>query len=455
MLIYFENYPILQQNCTMIKAGKRLLFSSVFLINVICCSTSKKTSMTGQINKDASIMGTERGTQGEDPFFINLFRQYPAWFNQVVEHKKDWNVQVIYTEINRKKNGQPELINHYFNTNDKAYFYPASTVKMPVALLALQKLNELKIAGVDRNTTMLNFAGYSGQSDVFNEPNSPDGNPTIANYIKKIFLASDNDAFNRLYEFLGQEYINRELQKKGYTSAQILHRLDIFLSEDENRHTNEIAFYDSSANPVYRQPMLFNTTQYEKRNDAVGKNYYSGGILKEGPMNFSKKNRISLNDLHTILTSLIFPSAVKPSQRFNITKEDRNFVLEYMSMFPRESVFPAYDSSYQDAYVKFILWGADRATQPGSIRIFNKPGDAYGHMIDVAYVVDFDKKIEFMVSAIIYCNEDGILNDDKYDYETIGKPFMKNLGQALYNYELTRPRPNPPVLSDFIFNYGK
>ncbi|MEO7264576.1 MAG: serine hydrolase [Ferruginibacter sp.] len=437
------------------KAGKGLFFGSVFLINAICCSPSKNASMTGQNSQDSSAREEQNNIALEDPFFINLFKLYPEWFDQVMAHKKDWNVQVIYTEINRKKNGEPELINHYFNTKDGAYFYPASTVKLPVALLALQKLNELKTAGINMNTPMLNLARYSGQSDVYNEPNSPDGNPTIANYIKKIFLVSDNDAFNRLYEFLGQEYINRELHKKGLSSAQILHRLDIFLSEDDNRHTNEIAFYDSSSQLVYQQPMQFNTVQYDKRNDALGKGYYSAGVLKEGPMNFSKKNRISLNDLHTILTGLIFPSAVKPSQRFNITNEDRNLVLQYMSMFPRESVFPAYDSSYQDAYSKFILMGAGKEPMPSGIRIFNKEGDAYGHMIDVAYVVDFDKKIEFMVSAMIYCNEDGILNDDKYDYETIGKPFMKNLGQAIYNYELNRPKKLQPDLSSFKFNYGK
>ncbi len=411
--------------------------------------------MTGQKSKDNSAIVVQAGTAKAELFFRNLFKNNPAFFDSVEAHKKDWNVQFIYTEINRKKNGEPELINHYFNTTDRAYFYPASTVKFPVALLALQKLNELKTAGIDRNTTMLNLASYSGQSDVYNEPNSPGGNPTIASYIKKIFLVSDNDAFNRLYEFLGQEYINRELHKKGFTSAQVLHRLDIFLSEDENRHTNDIAFYDSSGQFIYKQPMQFNTVQYDKRNDALGKGYYSGGVLKEGPMNFSKKNRISLNDLHTMLTGLIFPSAVNPSQRFNITNEDRNLVLEYMSMFPRESVFPAYDSSYQDAYSKFILMGAGKEPMPAGIRIFNKEGDAYGHMIDVAYVVDFDKKIEFMVSAMIYCNEDGILNDDKYDYETIGKPFMKNLGQAIYNYELSRPKKVQPDLSSFKFSYGK
>ncbi|MEO6404934.1 MAG: serine hydrolase [Ferruginibacter sp.] len=434
------------------KARNKFMLGFVFLINAICCSSTKKT--TEPVN-NPMLSSQKFKSENDDMFFEQLFKQYPAWFNDVLAHKKDWNVQVIYTQINRKKNGEPELINHYFNTKDQAYFYPASTVKFPVALLALQKLNELKESGIDLNTSMLNLATYNGQSDVYNEPNSPDGRPTIANYVKKIFLVSDNDAFNRLYEFLGQDYINRELQKKGYMSAQILHRLDIFLSEDENRHTNEIAFYDSSGKIIYRQPMQFNTTKYPDRKDSLGNGYYSGGLLKNDPMNFSKKNRISLTDLHAILTSLIFPKAVKPSQRFNINENDRKMVLEYMSMFPGESKFPAYDSSYQDVYSKFILMGAGKEPMPAGIRIFNKEGDAYGHMIDVAYVVDFEKNIEFMASAIIYCNVDGILNDDKYDYDLIGKPFMKNLGQALYNYEVNRPRQVQPNLSSFKFNYGK
>jgi hypothetical protein len=126
-----------------------------------------------------------------------------------------------------------------------------------------------------------------------------------------------------------------------------------------------------------------------------------------------------------------------------------------MSQFPAESVYPSYDSSYQDAYVKFILYGAEKGALPKNVRIFNKPGDAYGQMIDVAYVVDFKNKIEFFVSAAIYCNRDGILNDDQYDYDTIGLPFMKNIGKTLYEYELKRKKNILPDLSSLIFRYDK
>jgi len=58
-----------------------------------------------------------------------------------------------------------------------------------------------------------------------------------------------------------------------------------------------------------------------------------------------------------------------------------------------------------------------------------------------------------MLCATIYCNSDGILNDDKYDYETVGYPFMKHLGQLIYDHELKRKRKFIPDLSEFIIDY--
>ena len=391
-----------------------------------------------------------------DAFLEDIMAKNPQFFAEILKNRMEWNVQVIYTQVDRGANGIPSLKNHYFNVNPARYFYPASTVKFPVSLLALQRLNELKDKGIDKNTTMITEAAYSGQTAVYNEPTTPDGKPSIAHYIKKILMVSDNDAYNRLYEFLGQEYINTELHKKGYEDVQLLHRLQIALTEEENRHTNPVNFLDGSGQLLYAQPMQHNTKQYVARNDSMGIGYYSRGKLVNEPMNFSKKNRISLEDLHNILVGLVFPNKIRAAQRFNLTEEDRRFVLKYMSQFPGESVYPAYDTaSYWDAYCKFMLYGAEKGSLPKNVRIFNKVGDAYGQLLDVAYIVDFDKKIEFFVSAVIYCNGDGVLNDDKYNYDDIGFPFMKNLGTVLYDYELTRPKKIVPDLSGWLFNYDK
>jgi hypothetical protein len=64
-------------------------------------------------------------------------------------------------------------------------------------------------------------------------------------------LVSDNEAFNRLYEFLGQEYINNALHKMDYKNAQILHRLQVSLNDDQNRITNPVTFYDTSGKMLY------------------------------------------------------------------------------------------------------------------------------------------------------------------------------------------------------------
>ena len=390
-----------------------------------------------------------------DSLMLQILEQHPQYFDSILKYRKQWNVQFIYTQIDRGANGIPALKNFYFNVDPQQYFYPASTIKLPICLLALQKLNELKAIGITANTTMITEPASVNLVPAYNDPTTLDGKPTIANYIKKILMVSDNDAYNRLYEFLGRKYINEQLNLKGYDDVQILHRLDIILSEKENRTTNPINFYDNNNKLIYSQPVQYDSSVYKQRNDFLGKGYYNSKQLVDSPMNFSTKNKMSLENLHTILLSIVLPQKVTSSQRFNITDNDRNFILKYMSKLPTESKWPPYaaDTSYWPAYGKFLLYGAQKTAIPKNIRIFSKEGDAYGQLTDIAYVVDFDKKVEFFLSATIYCNEDGILNDDHYDYDTIGLPFMKNLGEVIYEYETKRIKKVLPDLNSLKFNY--
>lgn len=125
-------------------------------------------------------------------------------------------------------------------------------------------------------------------------------------------------------------------------------------------------------------------------------------------------------------------------------------------MTPLESKFPFYDKeNYWDTYVKFLFYGAEKNTMKDGIRIFNKVGDAYGFLIDACYFLDYKNNVEFILSAVIHCNSDGIFNDDKYDYDTVGFPFMKNLGQVIYEHELKRLKKVTPNLDKFKYNYSQ
>lgn len=441
----------------MICKHKALFNLLVVIAFFLSCGTTGKNTHASNTNNKQNVSNMPDTAQN-DGLLESILNNYPQYFAEILKNRNDLNVQVIYTQVNRGANGRPILQNHNFNVNAARYYYPASTVKLPIVLLALQKLHEINNTQVTPNTTMLTGSAFTGQSDVYNDPTTPDGRPTIAHYIKKILMVSDNDAFNRLYEFLGQQYINDELKKKGYSDAQVIHRLDIFLSEEENRRTNPITFYDSAGNIVYVQKEQRSNLKYNNRNDSLGKSYYSAGKLINRPMDFSKKNRLCLQDLHNILLSLVFPEKVEASKRFNISEDDRRFVLKYMSQYPTESIYPPYSAdtiNYWPAYCKFLFYGGSKENPQANIRIFNKVGDAYGQLIDAAYIVDYKNKIEFFLSAVIYCNSDGIINDDKYDYDSLGLPFMKNLGQVIYNYELKRHYKNKPDLSPVLFTYDK
>ena len=269
---------------------------------------------------------------------------------------------------------------------------------------------------------------------------------------------SDNDANNRLYEFLGQQYLHDQLAAKGYTDAQIIRRLAITMPEQLHRTTNPVSLRDSAGTILHQQPLITSAYPYIKRTAFLGKGYLDEkDELVNKPMDFGEKNRVYLADLHNILRSVLFPESVPEKQRFNISADDYPFLYQYMSQLPGETKFPEYDTShFFDAYCKFLLFGTQKKSSiPKHIRIFNKVGWSYGFLTDVAYIVDFEKNIEFMLSATIYCNSDGILNDNKYDYDTIGLPFLEKLGKTVYDYELQRKRKHQPDLSKFKMTYEK
>jgi hypothetical protein len=153
--------------------------------------------------------------------------------------------------------------------------------------------------------------------------------------------------------------------------------------------------------------------------------------------------------MEKMLRAVIFPEAVPPANRFNLSDEDYRFVWHYMGIFPRECDYPKYDSTYYDGYVKFFLFGDSKAQQDGSVRVFNKVGEAYGTLTDVAYIVDFEHDVEFILAATILCNSDGIFNDDRYDYDRVGFPFLAKLGREVLQYEQKRKRGTKPDLARF------
>ncbi|MGH2642985.1 MAG: serine hydrolase [Chitinophagaceae bacterium] len=381
-----------------------------------------------------------------------LLKNKDSILQMILHHPEEYRFQIIYTQINRDRNNIPTFKNYYFNVDPLLYFNPASTVKMPLAFLSLEKLNRMHIKGVNKFTPMLIDSSYAGQTSQHQDTTSKDGYPSIAQFIKEAFLISENNAYNRMYEFIGQQTINEELHQKGYPDVRIIRQF-LPMNEDENRHTNAIRFITKKGKLIYRQPPAYNTGSFDFSHVVfLGKAHYdSHDSLIESPMDFTRQNNISLEDLQQIEQSVLFPYSVPEYKCFGLTPKDYRFLYQYLSQYPSETNYPKYDSSeYYNSYVKFFFKGEQI---PSYIRVFNKVGWAYGFLTDISYLADFKHKIEYMLSCTVYVNSDGVLNDNKYDYDTVGYPFLRQVGNTIYQYELSRYRKYKPNLKRFNIHY--
>jgi hypothetical protein len=181
--------------------------------------------------------------------------------NAVLSNPVKYRYQIIYTQINRDRRNRPHFRNYYFNYDPDLYFNPASMVKMPLAFLALEKLHKLNLPGVNKYTSMRFDSSYAAQQSLYKDSTSSSGLPSISNFIKRAFLISENDPYNRLYQFMGQQAINRNIHDKGYRDVRILRQFMGFTYQG-NRHTNALSFVDNNGNVIYSQPAAYNTDSF-------------------------------------------------------------------------------------------------------------------------------------------------------------------------------------------------
>jgi len=285
----------------------------------------------------ASLLG--RGQSKTDDLLKNILKANPDSLVQAVLNNPDvYRYQVIYTQIERDKNNNPSFKNYYYNVDPHRYFNPASVVKMPLAFLSLEKLNRMNKKGVNKFTSMQYDSGWSRQTVLYRDSTAETGVPSIAQFIRKAFLISDNDAYTRMYEFVGQQTTNRRLHDMGYPETRITRRF-MRMNAEENRHTNPIRFIDDKGYVVYSQPAQYNRDSFDfSREYKLGKGYLNANdSLINEPIDFTRANNFPLEDMQQQLQSVLFPSSVPSIQRFQLEKKDYDFLYRFLSQYPSET----------------------------------------------------------------------------------------------------------------------
>lgn len=340
------------------------------------------------------------------------------YIQKVLSDPAAFELQIQYSR--RSLANQTEFEDYQFSyalNQKKPYFYPASTVKLPASIFALEKLNEFE--NINRDNPFL------VQGDTL--PIS------TARCIEQIFAVSDNKANNLLFEFLGADYYNRRFKELGFENSRISHLLSTPNSAELTAppiyffdNTDTILSIASQTNaPIEKLDLL----GIEKGISHIDDN----GERKEGPFDFSLKNWYDLEDQMQTVKRLIHPELYAEHMRFKINDEQRTFLIETMAKTPKDLGYE--QETYFDSYVKFLVFGDQKEINTPNIKVHNKVGLAYGTLTDTAYIVDQENDIAFFLSVTLLVNDNKQFNDGVYEYDELGIPFMAALGKRFLAFE--------------------
>lgn len=441
---------------------------------------------------------------------------WPGWFfwrgvfkeikqhEEIIRNEDAYKLRLIYTRVDRDENNQPSFKTHEWRKNSSDYFYPASAVKLPVALMTAEKLE--REYGMDIHASIQfdtgNICGqykYSFSDDIFyrvkgNEnlsvvaqktgigvdqlleaniirdtstleagglllvSSTPKPADTIEKILSKMLVFSDNVSYNYLYDLLGYEYMNNRLDEAGYQKSMVINR---FLNCDSLENAETRGFMLVSENredTVFQSPQATGRLIRNVTDGAVlGQSHWSNGAIVRGPKDFSYRNNIPLADLHQMLVELIFPDQFNDKDKFRFSAKSRECLIKYLSTRPDELNYQDNNIHFyrEDGFRKYLFVGAGKDELPEHVRIINIVGLAYGFLTDCAYYVDFENNIEFFLSASLYTNENQVMGDNVYEYYSKGFPFLKDIGLAFVDQELERRKKHDPDLTELknLFGY--
>lgn len=423
-------------------------------------------------------------------------------FKKVFKKYKNHRLEIIYTRIDRNTENYPTLSTYHFG-DSISYFYPASTVKFPMALFTLEKLvslygpssteykikfDSVKVCGnyyypnyfpiyhrVKIAETLAEFAKRNHLPVDYLIQLNPglvatsnlEVNTTLrvskqlsmlsfSDLLQAMLVFSDNESFNKLYDFVGPEFVNFRIKENYLLNNWITRRL-LVCDKEERRTLQGFTIYKNDTTPVkyFASQKNDDVRWFEVPHVKVGKGVMVDGKIQKGSKDFTGHNRWLLKDLHQYLIRLVFHHIADEKKKYRFGLFEQRSLIRYLGLYPRETN-KVRDSIYQslnDSYTNFLLYGGAEKNIPSGIRIINVTGQAYGFTSDCAYVMDNQSKCEFFLSARLYTNKNEILNDDQYEYEELAQPFLKKLGEVLLNYERNRKREVVPnlVVIDGIF----
>ena len=350
------------------------------------------------------------------------------FLKEIIKDKEDYEIQILLTKINQY-NSQVDFQEYKYQLDDNKYFYPASTIKLPIVVLALKKINELRSKGSEitlKSKITLNY------KDDYSELVIRDSITSFQNLIADVFLVSDNSASNILIDFVGYNYFNHEMENAGFDKTYLNHK---FNPDPYVNSTWQISDLDNNIiSSINDNQKIIKADEKTNGLEKGERRYFKGEILDES-LNFSEKNRSSITDMHNLIKYIFYPEIFDSTNTFNLNVEDYDFLRYWMSRFTYEDIGEKFigDENFFETYNKFFIHGDEQNVSNEQIRVYNKIGQAYGTSIDNGLIKNYQDNVEFILTATIYTNKNKVINDNLYEYDDLAVPFLAKLSRAIYN----------------------
>jgi hypothetical protein len=345
----------------------------------------------------------------------------------VLATPEKYRFQVLYGVIT--PTAKPTLERHGYRA-DAEYFFPASSMKMPIALATYDRLATLRSTPPGR-------PALTRDATLKIHPVSGSGDPyvtTLARETWRALIVSDNFSANRLLAVVGHREAHETLWNLGLKSVRIhtgfATGADIDPAELSPRIELATPTGASDELPARKSDLVLPPT--DATSLAIGKSNIVDGKKVEGPLSFADKNAIHLRELQDTLVRIMRPELLPAGSRADTASpDDLAYVRNALGTLPSASGLAGYDRNVvADYQLSPFLRGIERVRQRGQFEIYSKVGQAYGFLIANAYVVDKVTGRAFFLIASIYANPDEIMNDDTYAYDSVSFPALADVGEA-------------------------
>tara|TARA_B100000900_G_C20594210_1_gene722749 strand:- start:819 stop:1970 length:1152 start_codon:yes stop_codon:yes gene_type:complete len=358
---------------------------------------------------------------------IELVLKSDTFLKGLVNDKQDYAIQIMLTKINQY-DSNVDFQSYQYQVDENQYFYPASTIKLPLVILTLKKINELRSRGSE---ITLKSKIVLSSKDSIAKLKLKDSITSFQNLIADIFLVSDNSASNILIDFIGYNYFNQEMKNVGFEKTYLNHK---FNPDPYFNYTWKISDYFNNVISSNGDKQLIIKAEDKIKGLFKGERRYLNGEILGEPLNFSEKNRFSIADMHNLIKYIFYPEIFDKENSFNLSVEDYDFLRYWMSRFTYEDIGEKFiqNENFFETYNKFFIHGDEQIPINENIRVYNKIGQAYGTSLDNGLIKNYQDNIEFILSATIYTNKNNVMNDNLYEYRDIGVPFLAKLSRAIY-----------------------